>query len=202
MPYARVVPSKFIKAICKAAVNSADDANAKAIISFTNNAEIPIFVSKQRPKMPIIAVTSVEHVYLKLALFYGVYPLFSSALLHHNTSTSPEKLRYHLLLQNTDDIIAHCEKDILEQSERVNKLEITSTAFPHLEIDDVIVFCAGKVENVPGLSNSIKIAEFGHALSSQKAKDHWKDALAKLKNMGFDSPTKKDAILHPSFKTQ
>jgi pyruvate kinase len=184
-PFARAVPSKFVKSVANAAVLSANESGAKAIISFTNSAETPIFISKRRPMMPIIAVSSVEHIYLKLALFYGVYPIFSPALLSRNTSATPDKLRYHLLLQNTDDIIAHCEKDIMEHKELVNRAEMTSTAFPTLELNDVIVFCAGMVDNVPGLSNSVKIAEFGHALSSQNAKGHWKEALAKLKSMGL-----------------
>lgn len=62
-------------AVSLAAVQTAYSANAKAIFAFTTSGMTPRFVSRLRPKMPIIAVTPYEAIYHQLSLNWGVIPV-------------------------------------------------------------------------------------------------------------------------------
>ena len=62
-------------AVAMAAVKTAYSANAKAIFAFTTSGATARFVSRLRPEMPIIAVTSQEKVYHQLASNWGVLPV-------------------------------------------------------------------------------------------------------------------------------
>ncbi|MEB3100537.1 pyruvate kinase [Ferviditalea candida] len=63
------------EAISQAVANSALDLNAKAIITATESGFTARMVSKYRPKAPIIAVTTKEHVIRRLSLVWGVTPV-------------------------------------------------------------------------------------------------------------------------------
>ena len=62
-------------AISHASCTTAHDLNAKAIIVVTNTGTTARMVSKFRPSVPIIAATTSESTYRKLALSWGVYPI-------------------------------------------------------------------------------------------------------------------------------
>lgn len=62
-------------AVAMAAVKTAYSTNAGAIFAFTTSGMTARFVSRLRPKMPIIAVTPHEKVYHQLALNWGVIPV-------------------------------------------------------------------------------------------------------------------------------
>jgi pyruvate kinase len=62
-------------AVALAAVKTAYSANAKAIFVFTHTGRTARFVSRLRPEMPIIGVTSNEKVYYQLASHWGVVPV-------------------------------------------------------------------------------------------------------------------------------
>jgi pyruvate kinase len=62
-------------AVAMAAVKTAYSTNAGAIFAFTTSGMTARFVSRLRPKMPIIAVTPNEKVYHQLALNWGVIPV-------------------------------------------------------------------------------------------------------------------------------
>ena len=64
-------------AVGMAAVKTAYSANAKAIFAFTTSGMTARLVSRLRPEMPIIAVTSNEKVYHQLASNWGVIPIYS-----------------------------------------------------------------------------------------------------------------------------
>lgn len=64
-------------AVGMAAVKTAYSANAKAIFAFTTSGMTARLVSRLRPEMPIIAVTSNEKVYNQLASNWGVVPVYS-----------------------------------------------------------------------------------------------------------------------------
>lgn len=64
-------------AISKATVNTASDLGAKAIITATSSGYTSKAISKFRPKAPIIAATTKEHVMRKMALEWGVYPVLA-----------------------------------------------------------------------------------------------------------------------------
>lgn len=62
-------------AVALAAVKTAYSANAKAIFAFTHTGRTARFVSRLRPEIPIVAVTSSEKVYHQLASNWGVVPV-------------------------------------------------------------------------------------------------------------------------------
>lgn len=64
-------------AVSMAAVKTAYSANAKCIFAFTTSGQTARFVSRLRPSIPIIAVTSSEKVYHQLAFNWGVIPVLA-----------------------------------------------------------------------------------------------------------------------------
>lgn len=64
-------------AICQSVAHTALNLDVKAIITPTESGHTASMVAKYRPKAPIIAVTSHEHVLKSLALVWGVYPRLS-----------------------------------------------------------------------------------------------------------------------------
>ncbi|ANH78882.1 Pyruvate kinase [Candidatus Chlamydia sanziniae] len=69
--------SPCLASIGLAGIQIAEKANAKAIIVYTESGSTPIFLSKYRPKFPIIAVTPNASVYYRLALEWSVYPMLT-----------------------------------------------------------------------------------------------------------------------------
>lgn len=65
-------------AISSSVTHTAHNLNVGAIITPTESGHTAQMISKYRPKAPIIAVTSNEHVVRRLALTWGVYPLLGS----------------------------------------------------------------------------------------------------------------------------
>lgn len=64
-------------AVTLATVKTAYSSNAKAIFAFTQGGTTARLLSRLRPKMPIIAMTSNEKVYHQLAFNWGVVPFLS-----------------------------------------------------------------------------------------------------------------------------
>lgn len=62
-------------ATTRAACFASDEAKAKAIVVFTMTGKSALFISKQRPRAQIIAVTSSVEVARRLNLYHGVIPL-------------------------------------------------------------------------------------------------------------------------------
>ncbi|WP_100934009.1 pyruvate kinase [Candidatus Chlamydia corallus] len=69
--------SPYLSAIGLAGIQIAERAKAKALIVYTESGSSPMFLSKYRPKFPIIAVTPNVSVYYRLALEWGVYPMLT-----------------------------------------------------------------------------------------------------------------------------
>lgn len=67
-------------AIGRATVSTAQSLNAAAIITSTSSGYTSKAISKFHPKTPIIAVTTDDRVYRKLALVWGVVPLLTSKM--------------------------------------------------------------------------------------------------------------------------
>ncbi|KAI9094067.1 Pyruvate/Phosphoenolpyruvate kinase-like domain-containing protein [Phlyctochytrium arcticum] len=74
--------SAFANPIADATVAAAEEARAASIIVFTTRGDMPIYVSKRRPKRPVIAVTSSLSLFSRLALVYAVYPILTPVLSH------------------------------------------------------------------------------------------------------------------------
>ena len=70
--------AKLIKintdAIGQSVAHTALNLDVGAIITPTESGHTAQMISKYRPKAPIIAVTSHEHVYQKISIAWGVYP--------------------------------------------------------------------------------------------------------------------------------
>jgi pyruvate kinase len=63
------------EAICQAAVSLARDIGAQVIVVFTESGHTAILVGKNRPSVPIVALTPSHSVTRRLALAWGIIPL-------------------------------------------------------------------------------------------------------------------------------
>ncbi len=63
-------------AICYAACGAADKINCQAIIAGTQSGSTARLLSKYRPKQPLVGATNMKHVLARMALFWGVEPVF------------------------------------------------------------------------------------------------------------------------------
>lgn len=61
-------------AVSHAARALAEDTNVQDIVVFTRSGNTARLISKDRPRVPILAYTPSEHVYHQLALWWGVWP--------------------------------------------------------------------------------------------------------------------------------
>src|SRR5262249_38280764 len=66
-------------AIAKAGVVAARQMNARAIVCVTESGGVARLVSEYRPTAQIVATTSRQEVYRRLALYWGVEPVIASA---------------------------------------------------------------------------------------------------------------------------
>ncbi|MEG2043408.1 MAG: pyruvate kinase [Victivallaceae bacterium] len=71
--------SPALAALGPSCMRIAKAGQAKAIIVYTTEGVSPVFLSKYRPEIPIIAVTSKDSVYRGLALCWGVFPMLSKS---------------------------------------------------------------------------------------------------------------------------
>lgn len=69
--------SPYLQSIGLSGIHIAEKAQVKAIIVYTESGGSPIFLSKYRPRFPIIAVTPSISVYYRLAAEWGVYPMLT-----------------------------------------------------------------------------------------------------------------------------
>ncbi|MDO3681441.1 pyruvate kinase [Paenibacillus ehimensis] len=75
-----LVRSSVTEAISQAVVGSADDLNAKAILTSTATGFTARMVSKYRPNAPIVAITPNETVMRNLNLVWGVIPILGEQI--------------------------------------------------------------------------------------------------------------------------
>lgn len=88
----------YAEAISRASASLAEDVQARALVVFTRSGYTAHLVSKQRPPMPILALTISESVCRRLMLWWGVMPVRT-------------EFREH-----TDAMIAHTEEVLLRRS--------------------------------------------------------------------------------------
>ena len=67
-------------AVCHAAMQTAEEVNAKAIIAPTVSGATARFIAAFRPKVPLVAITPSPMVQRQLALYWGTYPLLTRRL--------------------------------------------------------------------------------------------------------------------------
>lgn len=87
--------STFPDAVSSAAVHASHQIEAKLIVVFTQSGSTALFVSKQRPSMPIIAYTPIENIMRRLNLYWGVIP---------------KTMR---LIEATDDLIREMDRSLV-----------------------------------------------------------------------------------------
>lgn len=75
--HSKVVYHDVPSALTLAAVKTAYSSNAKAIFAFTSSGSTARLLSRLRPSMPVIAMTSNERFYNQMILNWGVTPLLS-----------------------------------------------------------------------------------------------------------------------------
>lgn len=105
--------------LCEAAAVIAQELNAKAIVTPTRSGRTPLFVSRQRPPVLILAPTSDQCVARRMSLYWGVRPMIMP---HTDT---------------VDEMLAQSEKAAMRSSfiKRGDTIIITSGA--HGKKDDV-----------------------------------------------------------------
>jgi pyruvate kinase len=69
-------------AIAYDACHTAHQVDARAILAFTESGSTALRVSKYRPRVPIVAITSSDAVQRRLALAWGVYPYLIPKISH------------------------------------------------------------------------------------------------------------------------
>ena len=87
--------STFPDAVSSAAVHASHQIEAKLIVVFTQSGSTALFVSKQRPSMPIIAYTPFENIMRRLNLYWGVIPKTMG------------------LIEDTDDLIREMDRSLV-----------------------------------------------------------------------------------------
>ncbi len=68
-------PLSFTETIVRSAFMAAENTGSKAILAFTESGNTALRISKQRPSAQILALTSQDSTYNKMALLWGVIPL-------------------------------------------------------------------------------------------------------------------------------
>ena len=67
-----LVSNELTNSLSKAAVQVANDSNAKAIVAFTETGRTPLLLSNHRPDAPIFTFTTIDKTYNQLNLLWGV----------------------------------------------------------------------------------------------------------------------------------
>ncbi|KAJ3017677.1 UNVERIFIED_CONTAM: hypothetical protein HDU68_011526 [Siphonaria sp. JEL0065] len=112
-------------------------ATAAAMIAFTTKSKMPIFCSKRRPVLPIIAVTPTPSIiYHRLTLLYGIHLVLSESQIVHRvrsvsqrllnpTRSTNIELRSAKLQRLCGPLIAQCDDRVgaVEKSVRMCVLE-------------------------------------------------------------------------------
>ncbi|KAJ3075566.1 hypothetical protein HDU98_007676 [Podochytrium sp. JEL0797] len=180
----KVHVSQFAHCIADAAVAASMEISAAAMLVFTTTSEMPIFCSKRRPALPIIAITPTASIYRRLSLHYGVHPVLSNGLKLSTASGSVSRLRQdddehvlthtsaHHKIYSTGEILALAERDVVESA---------SAQRTALKLGDAVCICAGFHGPFHGLSNTIKMSKFGDAIKSEKAHSRWSAVVESLK---------------------
>lgn len=99
-------------ALCKAAVFVAESIKAKAIVTPSRSGRTPLFVSRERPNVVILAPTENDNIARKMALYWGVMPMALPTF------------------ETVDELMKHAETAALKSRfiKRGDKIVITSGA--------------------------------------------------------------------------
>jgi len=116
----------FLSAICNAAVLTAYQVDAKAIICVTNHGQTAFKISAYRPHSPIIAITVNEKACRQLNLAWNVYPVYAE-----KKNSIDELFQYAIDKALETGIVKHGDKVIITGASGVGEA-ITDTIKIHI----------------------------------------------------------------------
>ena len=193
-PFRKTLFTKNCHSIAKSAVFAAKEAGSKAIIAFTETSDLPIIISKARASIPILGnqylmshykrnshLSQVEH--LLWGLSYRIYGLadtkrrarkcwYHQGTAFHRSGLCPVSGRKRhcgtvAFARAGNCPHFHCRLQILMVGRIVMKQES-------------VVFCAGNHNAFPGLSQTVKLSDFGHATAAENIKAKWTHLLGAI----------------------
>lgn len=179
----RKKPSPFIDAVADSAVTAAEEANASAIIVYTDTGDTCYMIAKRSRRQNIIAVTSNTHVYRKLTVLRGVHPI----LTQFKKATSKQNSTLDVCNCNNNQIMVSLLNSFSDSANQLNtdailaktEIEIMTRHPTWFKTGDKVVICAGYHDALPGLCNTVKLAFFGDAIRSEKSKSYWANTISK-----------------------
>lgn len=126
--------SPYLEAIGSSSIQIAEKASAKAIIVYTQTGGSPMFLSKYRPYLPIIAVTPNRNVYYRLAVEWGVYPMLT--LESNRTVWRHQACVYGVekgILSNYDKILVFSRGAGMQDTNNLTLTTVNDVLSPSLE---------------------------------------------------------------------
>lgn len=124
-------------AIGSSVAHTALNLEASAIITSTESGHTARMISKYRPKAPIIAVTSNEHVSRKLELVWGVYPQVGE-----RTSTTDEMFDLSIDVSLNSGLVTHGDLVVITAGVPVGETGTTNLMKIHV-LGDILVKAQG-----------------------------------------------------------
>ncbi|MEK3798144.1 pyruvate kinase [Peribacillus sp. FSL H8-0477] len=124
-------------AIGSSVAHTALNLEASAIITSTESGHTARMISKYRPKAPIIAVTSNEHVSRKLELVWGVYPQVGE-----RTATTDEMFDLSIDVSLNSGLVTHGDLVVITAGVPVGETGTTNLMKIHV-LGDVLVKAQG-----------------------------------------------------------
>ncbi len=116
----------FLSAICNAAVLTANQVDAKAIICVTNHGQTAFKISAYRPACPVIAITVNEKACRQLNLAWNVYPVYAE-----KKNTTDELFEYAIEKALETGVVKTGDKVIITGASGVGDA-ITDTIHIHI----------------------------------------------------------------------
>lgn len=107
-------------ALCKAAVFVAESLKAKAIVTPSRSGRTPLFVSRERPNVMILAPTENENIARKMALYWGVMPMALPTF-----KTVDELMKHAETAALKSSFIKHGDKIVITSGAHSRKGDIT-----------------------------------------------------------------------------
>lgn len=121
--------NSHVSRLCNAADELADELNARAIITYTDNGKTAGLLSKYKASVPIIAITENVQVFQQLTVFRGVLPQLS--------------YKSFARIKNTEQL-EQLTDEILLSNKLINK-------------NDLVIILAGTSLSAEGSTNMIKL---------------------------------------------
>jgi pyruvate kinase len=119
-------------AICQSVAHTAINLDVNAIITPTESGHTAKMISKYRPKAPIVAVTSNDHVFRSLSLVWGVYPQ-----LGRKVSSTDEMLELAVQESLNTDLVKHGDLVVITAGVPVGEAGTTNLMKIHV-VGDIL----------------------------------------------------------------